>query len=214
MSASLRIARFTSLILATCFGIIGMSVGINALVKSNDQKHMLESNAPMGATVTIDTHDVFDSGVVETVVCGLIALTSFISLLGLFWSYPGKLGLRTTHFLSGHILLFLSIWLFATLVPFTDFVANRAAKISASLEGMPLPPSVIQGFEQELGATPVYHKMSYLRLAVIFPWIAFLFALSSAVGEYVAARNFARTGFVARDASGEVTEDKSGMKQV
>ncbi|GBE87313.1 predicted protein [Sparassis crispa] len=84
--------------------------------------------------------------------------------------------------------LLLSVWLFAALVPFTDFVANRQANVSATLDGIALPQSVIQAVQAQSGVTGTYHEISYLRLATVFPrWIAFLFGALSAVLSYTTA---------------------------
>ena len=80
----LRPPRLLSLVLLFAFGIAGMGVGINALVKFNDEQRRFKSAAPGGATVHTDANDVLDSGYVITVVCGLIALASFLFLTPIF----------------------------------------------------------------------------------------------------------------------------------
>lgn len=155
--------RAVSLFLSFAFGVVGMSLGINALAKSHHQKHEIRNAAPQGAVVSINTHDVLASGVVVTVVCGLIALTSFLSASHGFITRRSKsvLSRRTAPMVAGAVLGFLTIWLFATLVPFTDFVARRHSKVSATLGGVPIPANVIQSVQQALGVTPVYHKIHY-----------------------------------------------------
>ncbi|GBE84228.1 predicted protein [Sparassis crispa] len=184
MSAPLKVARLVSLALATAFGIIGMSVGISAVVKSNRQKTKVRHSVPAGTSVSIDTNDVLHSGIVNTVVCGLLAVVSFSALITTLVSASG----RRASLIFAHVLLFLSIWLFATLVPFTDFVANRQAKVSATLDGISLPQSVIQAVQAQIGVTGIYHKLLYLRIASALPWIAFLFGVLSAVFLYATER--------------------------
>ena len=157
-SAALRTARLASLFLSFAFGVVGMAVGINALVKFNQEKKELLGAVPAGATVDVDTHDVLNSGYVLTVVCGLIALASFLFLLPVF-VLPALVG-RTLR-LQGAVLAFLSVWLFATLVAFTDFFANRSAKITASIAGLSLSPEVIQTIVASLGATTEYKHVDY-----------------------------------------------------
>ncbi|OSD07932.1 hypothetical protein PYCCODRAFT_1357883 [Trametes coccinea BRFM310] len=179
-----RLPRLAALSLAFVFGVVGFAMGINALVKSNDQKDLVKKQAaPLGATVNIDTDDVFDVGCVVTVVCALVALTSLASLVSLLFARSA----RAFTFL-GLFLSFLTIWLFASLVPMTDFVANRQAKVSAFLGTVPLPDSIIQTVQQQLGVTSVYRDIHYLRLAVILPWIAFLFSAIASALELMAAR--------------------------
>ncbi|KAI0929478.1 hypothetical protein AcV7_005322 [Taiwanofungus camphoratus] len=184
--------RAVSLFLSFAFGVVGMSLGINALAKSHHQKHEIRNAAPQGAVVSINTHDVLASGVVVTVVCGLIALTSFLSASHGFITRRSKsvISRRTAPMVAGAVLGFLTIWLFATLVPFTDFVARRHSKVSATLGGVPIPANVIQSVQQALGVTPVYHKIHYLRNATILPWFAFLFGGTSSALSIAAARSF------------------------
>ena len=160
----LKFPILVSLFFLISFGIIGMSLGINALAKSKQQKGSLQDNIPRGATVNIDTSDVFASGTVVTVVCGLLALTSFIIFVPLLLLPKGAstraISTRTLPIQTG-VLGFLTIWLFATLVPFTDFVANRQAKVSASIGGIPLQQSIIQAVEKQLGVTSVYKDIDY-----------------------------------------------------
>ncbi|CDO77561.1 hypothetical protein BN946_scf184912.g60 [Trametes cinnabarina] len=179
-----RLARTAALSLAFIFSVIGLAMGINALVKSNDQKDLVKkAAAPLGATVNIDTDDVFDVGCVVTAVCALIAATSLLSLVLLLFTRSA----RALSFL-GFFLTFLTVWLFASLVPMTDFVANRQAKVSAFLGATPLPDSIIQSVQQQLGVTSVYRQIHYLRLAVALPWIAFLFGAIASALELIAAR--------------------------
>ncbi|EMD36575.1 hypothetical protein CERSUDRAFT_84750 [Gelatoporia subvermispora B] len=193
--AVLNALRLSSLALTFVFGVVGMALGINALVKSNNSKNTVKKSLPAGATADIDTSDVFSSGVVETVVCGLIALTAAVALVFAALSHPtygaGKArGVRAVSW-PAHVLTFLSVWLFATLVPFTDFVANRSAKVSGTIGGMPLQPATIQIIQSALGLTTVYHKIDYLRNAAILPWFALLFAATSAALSYISARRTA-----------------------
>ncbi|KAH9940648.1 hypothetical protein B0H21DRAFT_697430 [Amylocystis lapponica] len=185
MSTAFRTARIASHFLAFVFGVVGFSTGINALVKSNHQKDELHNAAPTGVDISIDTSDVFASGVVVTVVCGLIALTALASLATTF---VARFASRTTHRVQGALFAFLSTWLFATVVPFTDFIANRQATVSATLGGVQLPQSIIQQAQEALGVTNDYHQINYLRVAAALPWIAFLFGVTSAIFEFAASR--------------------------
>ncbi|KAI0366031.1 hypothetical protein BV20DRAFT_698427 [Pilatotrama ljubarskyi] len=187
-----RIARLASLFLTFAFGVIGFAMGINALVKSNNQKDLVKREAPLGAQVDVNTDDIFDVGCVVTAVCAALAVVSLASLALLLFARSTTasnvpLSTRTLP-IQALLLSFLTIWLFASLVPMTDFVANREAKVTATLGGVQLQPSVIKAVEQSLGVTSVYHEIDYLRLAVILPWIAFLFAAISSALSLAAAR--------------------------
>ncbi|KAI0777605.1 hypothetical protein BD413DRAFT_466919 [Trametes elegans] len=187
-----KLARLATLFLTFAFGVIGFAMGIHALVKSNDQKDLVKQEAPMGATVNIDTDDVFQVGCVVTAVCGALAVVSLVSLALLFFNRPSTkssepLSTRTLPLQAG-LLAFLTVWLFASLVAMTDFVANRQAKVSAFLGSVQLDDSIIKLVEGQLGVTSVYKDIGYLRLAVILPWIAFLFGAVSSVVSIAAAR--------------------------
>lgn len=159
MSARIAQARLATLALSCAWGIISLAASINAFVKSNAQKHTLLREVPSFVSVHIDTNDVNDSGTVVALVCGLIAVVSFFSLLHalILGSRVAKRAVAPR--VGAFALAFLSVWLFATLVPFTDFVANRSAKVTASLGGTPLSPQEIQMYQDALGLTSVYHKL-------------------------------------------------------
>ncbi|CAL1710976.1 unnamed protein product [Somion occarium] len=191
VAVPLKFARLASLFLTFSFGIVGLALGINALVKSNDLKDFVKQNAPLGAQVDIDTSDVFSVGTVVVVVSGLLALTSIIFLPLLAISSPiatRSLPIQTSVF------GFLTLWLFASLVPYTTFIANRSAKITATLGGVPIPDSIIQSTQQALGVSPVYKDASYLRTAVILAWIAFFFGITTTALSFSAHRRARTTG--------------------
>ncbi|GJE92405.1 hypothetical protein PsYK624_085590 [Phanerochaete sordida] len=180
------LTRIGSLFMSFAFGVIGMGVGINALVKFHDEKRQLEGAVPAGATVTVDTNDILDAGYVLTVVCGLVALFSLLFLAPIFLA-PALAG-RTLRF-QGAILAFLSVWLFATLIPFTDFFANRSAKVTAFIGSIPISPEVIQQVVASLGASTQYRHVHYLLLPAVLHWFTFLFATTSAVLSFLDTRS-------------------------
>ena len=156
--APLRTARLASLFLAFAFGVIGASVGINALAMYFDQKHDLQRAAPAGATVNIDASDIVSVGYVLTVVCGLIALAAVLFFPATYRASPFAsrvLGLQTAVF------AFLTVWCFACIVPFTDFFATRQAKVTAFIGTLQLPDSIVQAMQERLGATPIYRDVHY-----------------------------------------------------
>jgi len=184
--APLKLARLGSLFLAFAFGIIGAGVGINAAVKSNDAKGEVQRAAEQfGATVKLDTSDVFASGAVVTAVCFLIAVISvFCTVIQLT-----TLGER--RFLAAAqvvLLLFSTLWLFAALIPFDYFYANRSAGITAYTALGPVSASLLQTVERQLGLSSKYSDIDYLRLVAVLPWFAFLFAAISAAVIHAARR--------------------------
>ncbi|EKM48786.1 uncharacterized protein PHACADRAFT_266141 [Phanerochaete carnosa HHB-10118-sp] len=185
----LQLTRIASLFLSFAFGVVGLGVGINALVKFLQEKRTLSAAVPAGTVVHISTGDVLSTGYVVTVACGLIAVASLLFLLPIFLA-PALAG-RTLK-IQGAILTFLSVWLFATLVPFTDFFANKSAQISASIGSVQIPQSTIQGIVASLGATTRYRDIEYLRLPAILMWFTLLFGVTSAVLSFLDARS-ART---------------------
>ncbi|THG95551.1 hypothetical protein EW145_g7938 [Phellinidium pouzarii] len=177
MSAVLRPAALS---LSFAFGIISMSVGINALVKSNNRKNFVKHNVPAGVSVDINTNDIFDTGIIVTIVSALLALLSILSLL--FSTLRTGTASVKTHRILASVHFFLVTWLFAVLVPFDDFARNRQAQVTASLGGVPLPATAIQQQEQALGFSPIYWSMHFIRLVAIIPWFAILFgALAGAL---------------------------------
>ncbi|KAG6830612.1 hypothetical protein H0H87_007555 [Tephrocybe sp. NHM501043] len=172
----LRNAVLGSLFLAWAWGVIAGSVGLNALIKSNQQKSRFKKLVPPPTQLSINTNgqcfyqlrrirpltsddeDVFKSGIVLTVVGALIAVFCSIFLLMLFTT--PRLTIRSLR-LQSLILAFCATWLFATLIPFTDFFANRSAQITATVGGVKLPDSVVKATERALGTTSVYKEIGY-----------------------------------------------------
>ncbi|KAH8103358.1 hypothetical protein BXZ70DRAFT_858789, partial [Cristinia sonorae] len=186
-AAPYRLPRLISLFLSFSFGVIGFAIGLNALIKSNNDKDRLRKSVPQGATVDINDNDVYESGVVVTVMSGLIALVSFFAMPSAILSHPRLRSSTMLHAQSG-FLGFFTIFLFAALIPFTTFVANRSAKVTAFLGGVKVPDAVVKGIEKQLGATSVYKDIHYLRNTAILPWFAFLFGLTSTILTFLAAR--------------------------
>jgi hypothetical protein len=120
------------------------------------------------ATVHIDTTDILGAGGALTAATGLTGLLSLLYLLLLLLrprstsasASAQPLATRTLP-VQALSLAFCSLFLFATLIPTTDFVARRQAKVSASVGPLTLSPQAIAQTEQLLGVTGVYHKLGY-----------------------------------------------------
>ncbi|KAI0717454.1 hypothetical protein C8T65DRAFT_117707 [Cerioporus squamosus] len=212
-----KTARLVSLFLSFAFGIVGLGLGIDAGVKGNEDKSKARSLVPPGTVVNIDTDDAVDAGGVVTGFCAGLAVMSLLSLLLLLFNGKRGPSLATrTLPLQATLLTLFTLGLFSSLVAFTDIVANRQAKVSASYEGVPVPPAIVQSTANAIGDSPVYHVKLHLRLAVILPWIAFLFGLTSSVLSLLAAarsrRTYATTLDTASDA--EFSKDKKSNVNV
>jgi len=171
----LKFVRLVTLGLAWCFAVISGSLGLNALIKSNQQKsHLKKLGAP--ATVDIDTHDIFDSGIVATVASALIAVLLFIFLLGMCIPLTKSLTSRTLR-LQAITLTFAWLMLFGSMIAYMIIFVNRQAGVKAFIGSLQLPSSVVQGVEKASGQTGVYKDIHYLKLFAILPWFCLLFTL-------------------------------------
>ncbi|KAJ7489128.1 hypothetical protein FB451DRAFT_1223809 [Mycena latifolia] len=189
----LKFARLITLFLAWAWAVIALGVEINAFVKSNKDKDGIRKEVPRPTTVSIDTNDVFQSGVVVTTVVAVILFlcTVYIGLLLVDNSRRSGLSTRTlvVQYLS---LGFFAIWLLATQIPVTVFVATRSARVEAFIDGLKLPDSVVATIERALGAKTKYSSFGYLKLIAIIPWFTFLFTLIAAVVSFMASAHARR----------------------
>ncbi|KAJ6516923.1 hypothetical protein C8R47DRAFT_1000910 [Mycena vitilis] len=199
----LKFPRLLTLFLAWAWSIIAFAIGINAFVKSNKDKNRIKDQVPPPTDISINTSDVFAAGVVVTVISGLIFLltTFYLAFLlldhrrGRTTSPSSTSGFSARPSVSTRTLPvqyatlgFLAVWLFATQVAVTVFVAKRSARVGASINGVPLPASVLQTVERALGAKTRYRDFDYLKLLAILPWFTFLFTLLAAITAFLAAR--------------------------
>jgi len=167
------ILHLNSLFLAFAFGVIGFSVGLNAMIKSNQEESTFQRGLPPGTQVTVNIDDILYPGVVVTAVCAIIAVLTAIFIPLHILSPP--FASHTKQRLEPFLLAFFALVLFITLVPFTIYVAQHRANVTASLFGIELPRAVILEAEKLLGATSIYRDIAYLRFLAIFPWFTVLF---------------------------------------
>lgn len=100
--------------------------------------------------------DLYQSGVVLTTVCATTALLAVIFIIvTLVWPKNATGSLK----IQAWIFTFFSVWLFATQIPYTIFVANRNAKIDAFLAGRQLPAQVVQSALAAAGESTKYSKL-------------------------------------------------------
>ncbi|KAI0035763.1 hypothetical protein K488DRAFT_82796 [Vararia minispora EC-137] len=204
-SDPLKRVRVAALFFSFAFAIIGLSVGINALVKGNQTRTRLSSSIPAGATVTVDTSNVTNCGIVVTTTCAVIALITFVLFVGniLLWrrhdAASGRIGLlNRTLALQAVVLAFFALWLFATIIPFDVFFANDAVGVSATFLGAPIPRSFIDQIAAALGIPTRYRDFGFLRLLAILPWFTVLFTSLAATVLLTASRHIAASSFVER----------------
>jgi len=173
----LWILRSTALSLTWAWATASAAVGLNALVKSNQLKTKIRHETPPPAVVVIDDHQMARVGTVLTSVC--TALAVYCSLVALL-HVRGPLSPGAFRFL-GVLLLFFGLWVFAALVPYTHFFRTSGASITALIDGVPLPASIVQAASASLGLTGRYKDLHFLRLVAILPWFTVLFSLITAI---------------------------------
>ncbi|KAF9481749.1 hypothetical protein BDN70DRAFT_875880 [Pholiota conissans] len=181
----LKVARVVTLTLAWIFAVIASCVGLNALIKSNQQKSKLKKLAPSPTVVFIDTSDIFNVGVLATTVNLILAIIVSKSLIGMFLPISKAFVRRTLRIQSYIILLFCAL-LFGTMIPYMIYFTSHHAKVTAFIGTTQLPDSVIKSVEASSGSTSVYKKIDYLKLVAIFPWISLFFNLIAATVLYKA----------------------------
>ncbi|KAH9965261.1 hypothetical protein BC827DRAFT_1153585 [Russula dissimulans] len=184
-ASPLRKQRVVALALCWAWSIISACVGLNALIKSNQTQTRFRKEAPSGVILRFHLHDVYQPGVIITTISAVIALLATI-FLALTQFYPE----RATGSLKiqAWLLTFFNLWLFATQIPYTVFVANHWAKIDAFLDGVQLPASTVQAAIAAAGETNEYSKLHFAVLLAIFPWITLLFTTILIFVLFAAAR--------------------------
>jgi len=77
------------------------------------------------------------------------------------------------------IFTFLSVWLVATQIPYTIFVANRNAKVDAFLAGRQLPAQAVQAALAAAGESTKYSKLHPGTLYTVSPALGIMALTSS-----------------------------------
>lgn len=155
--------------------------------------------------------DVFQSGVVVTTVSAVILVLCTLYIGLLLADSSRRTGVSTRTLVVQYATLgFFALWLFATQIPLTVFVTTRSIKVTAFIDGLPLPNNIVNTIERALGAKTKYssydYRASYIRplkphtliscstvkLLAILPWFAFLFTLVAAVVAFMASSHARR----------------------
>ncbi|KAJ7677860.1 hypothetical protein DFH06DRAFT_1316655 [Mycena polygramma] len=140
----------------------------------------IKEQVPPPTDISINTNasqtDVFAAGVVVTVISALILVLTTLYLAFLLLDHcrgrttspssTSPFSARpsiSTHTLTLQYvtLAFLAVWLFATQVAVSVFVAQRSARVGASINGVPLPANLLKTVERALGAMTRYRDFGY-----------------------------------------------------
>ncbi|KAF7377438.1 hypothetical protein MSAN_00165500 [Mycena sanguinolenta] len=184
----LKFPRLITLFLAWAWSLISFSIGVNAFVKSKQDKNQIVDKIPFPTNISINTNDITQAGAVVTTISVLILIltTLYIALMVIDANARSGISTRTLR-LQYISLSFLAIALFATEIPVSLFVSTRSAKVSASVDGFNLSDGTLKTIERALGAQTAYKDFSYLKLLAILPWFTFIFTLAAAIVSFLAS---------------------------
>jgi len=182
----LKSARLITLALAWCFACISGAVGLNALIRSNQDKSRLSKLAPPPSVVQINTSDIFNVGVVASTASLVISILVFNFAIGMYLSSTKALVARTLR-LQAIVLTLACLWLFASMIPYMVYYLHRGASVKAFINGVQLPDSVVKQVVAASGSPTNYKDISYLKLVAIFPWLSLFSGLVAAGTLFVAS---------------------------
>ena len=115
--------------------------------------------------ILIYTTDVYDTGVIITAISALFAFGFTIFLSGFLIPSTRHIAIKYLRF-HAHLLFFFDSLLFATLLPYTSYVARRSVQIATDVN-------------------PTLHYTT--KLVTILPWFTFLFTFIAATIMYIAS---------------------------
>ncbi|KAJ7671996.1 hypothetical protein B0H17DRAFT_1335341 [Mycena rosella] len=213
----LRFSRLVTLFLAWEWAVVSLAVEINAFVKSKKAKDAIMKIIPAQTTISFDSSDVFQSSAVVTTVSALILVLCTVYFIILLVDIKSRSGVSTRTLTLQYLSLAICvIVLFATQVAVSIFVSTRSVKVSASVDGLALPDSVVQTVERELGVSTEYSSFEYLVLIAVLPWFTFLFTLIAVIVTFIASRRETSSGTTGSSSrrKGETTADKMEMTSV
>jgi hypothetical protein len=134
-------------------------------LRSGDDKDRVKAAVkPLGISVNIDTDNVQMPGYVLTAGLGLTFVSALAAMVLTLKRTPPRL--------QSFILAFCTVWIFATLVPFTYEVAQGKASVHAKFaNGTPVPDQLVSAQEKALGSTRIYNKLDYRKRHLLFSLI-------------------------------------------
>ncbi|TFK33472.1 hypothetical protein BDQ12DRAFT_637561 [Crucibulum laeve] len=186
----LRTTRLLALSIAWAFAVIAASVGLNALVKSNQMKTRLKKAVAPPTVVSINTSDILNAGIVVTAGTTLLSVLIFNYIAAMFLPATRALSLKTLR-LQAISLIITALFVLGAMIGFIFYFATRHAIVKAFIGTVQLPDSLVKATEQSMHSTSVYKEIDYLKLLATFPWIAIFFSFVAA-GILLAADSRAR----------------------
>jgi hypothetical protein len=212
----MKVPRLVSLTLAWAWGVVAGSTGLNALIKSNQEKARLKHHVPPPTVLIINIKDIFHPGVIATALSAFISVlcSSYVILLLLprFNIGPTPLSTRTLG-LQAYSLTFSVLWLFAVQIPFMQVYRTHSAQVHAFVGGVELPSELVHKVEKTLGATSVYKKISYLKLTAIMPWFTIFFTVIAIIVTFMAKSRAQRSPAASVSTVGEKEQPKASHEE-
>jgi len=190
----LRWLRLPLLISTFALSCVCIAVGAQALVRSSQLEIALNSEAQStGAMIIFDMNDIKNTTIVLTIVASSLALTSLIFSLSLSYDWirhllrskptrsqekmdPSRQSGTTQHVpfstntlgLQASLLSFLSVWMFAVLIPST--ILSRTGSAHLKVTGF-------NGPNLSLDIVTRYWDYGFLRCLAAAPWFSLIFSL-------------------------------------
>ncbi|KAH9476276.1 hypothetical protein JR316_0011849 [Psilocybe cubensis] len=160
-STSVPLSRTLLLTVTWCIAVVASSVGLNALIKSNQDKSRLKKLAPPPSVVEINTDSIYNAGIVATTASLLIAVILSKLIIAPYLPFTKSFAARTLRAQS-IILGLASLFLLGSLIPFVVFFATGEADVKAFIGSVQLPDSAVKAVEANSGSTRVY-KISDIK---------------------------------------------------
>ncbi|KAH9963694.1 hypothetical protein BGW80DRAFT_822084 [Lactifluus volemus] len=197
----LKKQRLIALAVSLVSCIIGGSIGLNALIKSNQAQIDIQAKVPSGVTVHLDNGDIYTTGIIVSAACAIIALLAAISILvTVVWPESATRFLKTQWIIINSF----NMTLLTNQIIYTVYFANNRAKITAFRDGVKLPPETAQAIVTATGQSTKYSKQHPALLLAHFGWFSVLFTAILVVILFVATRRRDKT----RATSGMSTPEK------
>jgi len=201
----LRWLRLPLLILTLGLSCVCIAVGGQALDMSSKLEMILNTEASrVGSTIMFDMNDIKGTTIVLTMVASLLALFSLIFSISLSYDWIRHLLRRNstrsqekmdsseqldiqhvpfstrTLGLQALVLSFLSVWIFAVLIPSTLFSRTRSAHLTVT---------GLLASQLTLEITTLYWDYGFLRCLASAPWFSLIFSLPASIVTWIAWRS-------------------------
>jgi len=172
--------------LAFAFSVIGFGAGINAAVKTADQKVFVDEHVPVGFNVSITNVDITATGAFLLIGSFGLGLSALLALI--FDFLPTRNTLFTRF--GGFVLAFWTAWVFILDIANTAISRGRSASVDARLQGTDahIPNGIIEQTEKMLGVSPKYWDHPDVRFFAIVTWFTFAFGAAATFVAFKASR--------------------------